>query len=114
MELEALEPVHCPVCGSTHIKQLDTNTWKCTAADCGIEWGETRCTKGCKEYFHWIRPDSVLSKNEFVCSSECELILKKDSLFDKYTITDFEFEPLLDGSLKLYPVCPKCGTRRFT
>lgn len=113
MELEAAAPIHCPVCGSKHIRQLDANSWKCVNADCGIEWGETRCTKGCKEYFYWIRPGSDLSRNEFDCNSECELILKKDSLFDRYIITDFEFEVTASGMLKPYPVCPKCGTRRF-
>ncbi|MGE9892649.1 DUF2357 domain-containing protein [Lachnospiraceae bacterium SGI.054] len=113
MELESSDPVHCPVCGSKHIQQLDTNSWKCANSDCGIEWGETRCTKGCKEYFYWIRPGSELPKNEFDCNSECELILKKDSLFDRYVITDFEFETTASGALKAYPVCPKCGTRRF-
>lgn len=113
MELESVAPIHCPVCGSKHIRQLDANSWKCANNDCGIEWGETRCTKGCKEYFFWIRPASELSQDEFDCNSECELILKKDSLFDRYIITDFEFETTAAGTLKPYPVCPKCGTRRF-
>lgn len=111
MEIEGQSPKHCPVCGSKLIRSLETNSWKCE--NCKVEWGETRCTKGCKEFFHWVRPDSTLLKDEFNCSSECELILKKDSLFDKYIITDFEFEPMPDGRLKLYPVCPKCGTRRY-
>lgn len=113
MELESAAPIHCPVCGTKHFRQLDTNSWKCANADCGIEWGKTRCTKGCKEYFYWIRPDNDLSYNEFACNSECELILKKDSLFDRYITTDFEFEPTTGGTLKPYPVCPICGTRRF-
>ena len=113
MELESSAPIHCPVCGSKHIRQLDTSTWKCINADCGIEWGETRCTRGCKEYFFWIRPGNELSENEFTCDSECDLISKKDIMFDKYIITDFEFAPFSDGTLKPYPVCPKCGTRRF-
>ena len=113
MELESGEPLHCPVCGSRHIRQQDLNTWKCLSTDCGIEWGETHCTKGCKSYFYWIKPDSELSKDDFKCDSACDMILKKDILFDRYIITDFEFELLEDGSFKMYPVCPKCGTRRF-
>ena len=54
------------------------------------------------------------SKEDFYHLSECEYILKKDSLFDRYIITDFEFEPRADGSLTPYPVCPKCGARRFS
>ena len=30
------------------------------------------------------------------------------------TTPDFEFKQRADGSLTPYPVCPKCGTRRFT
>ena len=113
MELGGASPVHCPLCGSMHIRKLDASSWKCDDPKCGIEWGETRCTKGCKEYFHWIRPDSELSRNEFGCNSECELILKKESLFDRFIITDFEFEESSDGSITAYPICPKCGARRF-
>ena len=53
-------------------------------------------------------------KEDFYHLSECEYILKKDSLFDRYIITDFEFEPRADGSLTPYPVCPTCGARRFS
>lgn len=113
MELEGKGAVHCPVCGQTHIRALDASSWKCENPECGIEWGETRCTKGCKEYFHWIKPDSEFMKEDFDWSSECNVILKKDSLFDRYIITDFEFQENTDGSLRAYPVCPKCGTRRF-
>lgn len=113
MEIQGELPTYCPVCGSKNIRKLDTDSWKCDDSYCGIEWGKTRCTKGCKDYFHWIRPDSKLSKNEFKCESECELILKKESLFDRYIITDFEFDVLSDETLKLYPICPKCGMRRF-
>lgn len=114
MELEDGAAVHCPICGKKHIKSLDTNSWKCENADCGIEWGKTRCTKGCQEYFFWIRPDCEVDTDDFHNLTECEYILKKDSLFDRYIITDFEFEQQTDGSLTPYPVCPKCGTRRFS
>ena len=59
------------------------------------------------------QPKTVAIAN-FYHLSECEYILKKDSLFDRYIITDFEFEPRADGSLTPYPVCPKCGARRFS
>ena len=67
-----------------------------------------------KEYFFWIRPDCEVDADDFHNLTECEYILKKDSLFDRYIITDFEFEQQTDGSLTPYPVCPKCGTRRFS
>ena len=114
MEIEDDHTIHCPICGKTHIKKLDANSWKCDDPECGIEWGKTRCTKGCQEYFFWIRPDSDVAKEDFDKLSKCDLILKKDSLFDRYIITDFEFEQRADGSLTPYPVCPKCGTRRFS
>lgn len=114
MEIEDDHAIHCPICGKTRIKTLDANSWKCDDSECGIEWGKTRCTKGCQEYFFWIRPDCDVDKEDFDQLSECDLILKKDSLFDRYIITDFEFEQRTDGTLTPYPVCPKCGTRRFS
>ena len=113
IDIEDSNAIHCPICGKTHIKALDANSWKCEDPECGIEWGKTRCTKGCKQYFYWIRPDCNVNTNDFYQLPECENILKKDSLFDRYIITDFEFEEQIDGSLTLYPVCPKCGARRF-
>ena len=114
MEIEDDHAIHCPICGKIRIKTLDANSWKCDDSECGIEWGKTRCTKGCQEYFFWIRPDCDVDKEDFDQLSECDLILKKDSLFDRYIITDFEFEQRTDDTLTPYPVCPKCGTRRFS
>lgn len=113
MEYEQEQAVHCPICGQKHIRAMDGDTWKCQKPDCGIEWGKTRCTKGCGAYFGWIRPEGRFKKYDFDVPSECGLILKKDSLFDKYIITDFEFKENSDGTLTSYPICPKCGAHRF-
>ena len=40
-----------------------------------------------------------------------ELMLKKEIIFDRLTITDFEFEMEADGGIKYIPICPKCGKR---
>lgn len=112
MEIEDNAPTRCPICGSVHITNIGANTWKCNNSDCGIEWGKTRCIKGCQEYFYWIKPDGVFELNDFERDNKCTYIMQKDSLFDKYIITDFEFEIIENNRLKPYPVCPKCGTRR--
>lgn len=114
MEIEDDNVIHCPICGKTHVRSLDANSWKCEDFECGIEWGKTRCTKGCQEYFYWIRPDCNVKESDFRRLSKYENILKKDSIFDRYIITDFEFEIQTDGSVTLFPICPKCGARRFS
>lgn len=110
MEIEE-QPIHCPICGGTHISKLGNDHWKCGSAECGIEWGKTRCTKGCQEYFHWIRPEAGYEASDFECPTECEKIVLKDNMLDRFVITDFEIFSNYN-ELKLYPVCPKCGTRR--
>lgn len=110
MEIEE-QPIHCPICGGTHISKIGNDHWKCSNAECGIEWGKTRCTKGCQEYFHWIRPEAGYEASDFDCPTECERIVLKDSMLDRFVITDFEIFSNYN-ELKLYPVCPKCGTRR--
>lgn len=113
MEVENNNAIHYPVCGSKHISNIGENTCKCNDSDCGIEWGRTRCTQGCQEYFHWIRPDGIFEKEDFDGLEPYEYVLKKDSIFDRYIITDFEFDAIDDKYLKAIPVCPKCGKRRF-
>jgi len=110
MEIES-HPVHCPVCGGTHISEKGTGHWKCNNPECSIEWGKTRCTKGCQEYFHWIKPEEGFEAKDFECSTEYERIILKDSMLDRFVITDFEISTE-NNELKLFPVCPKCGTRR--
>ena len=110
MEIEE-QPIHCPICGGTHITKVGNDHWKCSNAECGIEWGKTRCTKGCQEYFHWIRPEAGYEASDFECPTECEKIVLKDSMLDRFVITDFEIFSNYN-ELKLYTVCPKCGTRR--
>jgi len=113
MDIEEGAPVHCPVCEGNRIKAIDEASWRCEDVGCGIEWGKTRCVEGCGEYFHWIRPSCAVKEGDFQGLSECDSILKKDGLFDRFIITDFEFNQGPGGYLKLSPVCPKCGARRF-
>lgn len=112
MEIEE-QPSHCPICGGQAITQEGSDHWKCNNAECGIEWGKTRCTKGCQEYFHWIKPDADYKASDFERPTECEKITLKDSMLDRLVITDFEVI-VSANDVKLIPVCPKCGTRRKT
>lgn len=43
-----------------------------------------------------------------------ELLLKKEIIFDRLAITDFEFEEQQDGRIRYIPVCPKCGKRAYS
>ena len=63
----------------------------------------------------------MAGSSDFVSGNESILIdlssWYKDSLSPKIELIqdaiDFEFETTASGALKAYPVCPKCGTRRF-
>ena len=37
------------------------------------------------------------------------ILLKKELIFDRLTITDFELNKQTDGTVKYIPICPKCG-----
>lgn len=43
-----------------------------------------------------------------------ELLLKKEIIFDRLAITDFEFEEQQDGRIRYILVCPKCGKRAYS
>ena len=39
-------------------------------------------------------------------------MLKKELIFDRLTITDFELKKQTDGTVRYIPICPKCGKRQ--
>lgn len=98
----------CPLCQSSDIIKRDQNTWECRNHDCGILWGTTRCSKGCGELFSWIRPAIGISKSDIQEINPLKLILKKEVIFDRLTITDFDFIQE-NEIIKYVPKCPKCG-----
>lgn len=99
----------CPLCQSSDIIKIDSNTSKCKSHDCGILWGTTRCSNGCGDSFSWIRPAIEISKSDIEETNPLKLILKKESIFDRLTITDFDFVEE-NGAIKYVPRCPKCGS----
>lgn len=99
---------NCPLCQSSDIIKHDSNTWKCKSRDCGILWGTTRCSNGCGESFNWIKPVIKISKSDIVEINPLKLLLKKESIFDRLTITDFDFIEE-NEVIKFVPKCPRCG-----
>lgn len=98
----------CPLCESHDVIKVDSDTWKCKNHDCGILWGTTNCSSGCGESFSWIRPAIEISKSDIEERNPLKLILKKESIFDRLTITDFDFIEE-NEVIKYVPKCPKCG-----
>lgn len=101
----------CPVCGSLHCTEEGANNWKCKNPDCNILFGKTRHAEGCGAGFEWTRPSVDIGRMNLDFQDPWKLMLKKESIFDRLAITDFEFEKRDDGSVKYIPVCPKCGRR---
>lgn len=99
----------CPLCQSFGIKEIDSNTWKCKSHDCGILWGTTRCSNGCGESFSWIKPDIEISKDNIEETNPLKALLRKESIFDRLTITNFDFIKENEVKIRYVPKCPKCG-----
>lgn len=100
---------NCPLCQTADILKVDSSTWKCKNHECGVLWGTTRCSNGCGEEFCWIRPSVEFSKLDIEETNPLKLKLKKESIFDRLTITDFDFKQE-NGTIKYVPKCPKCGS----
>jgi hypothetical protein len=99
----------CPSCGSNNIEKIDSNTWTCKNNGCRILWGKTKCTSGCQEEYEWIRPSMEITNLDLDTLSPFEILLKKESIFDRLTITDFELFSE-NSSVRYLPKCPKCGS----
>ncbi|MFS0555050.1 DUF2357 domain-containing protein [Brevibacillus sp. 179-C9.3 HS] len=101
--------VMCPSCGAEHIEAIDHTSWRCKSDTCKVQWGTTRCNDGCGSEYTWIKPSFDGNHVNLEADSPLELLLKKESMFGRLTITDFEWTKER-GSTKLVPRCPKCGT----
>lgn len=101
--------IRCPICGSNNCQEESTNNWKCKSPECGILFGITKHAEGCGKEYEWTRPYVDIEKKDIQTQDHIELILKKETIFDRLAITDFEFEEQQDGSVRYIPICPKCG-----
>ena len=101
----------CPICGSTDCKEESKNNWQCKNPECNVIFGITKHADGCGASYEWTRPFIDIRKRDIPTSDYMELMLRKEIIFDRLTITDFEFEEQADGRIKYIPVCPKCGKR---
>lgn len=116
MTIEEKECEHCPICYSYNIKQEEGDMWRCQDDNCGVRFGTTKCVHGCGCSYQWIKPSVELKPdtvNKLVDGSPLQKVLDKESIFDRLIITDFEFEKIAKEP-KMYPICPKCGKRRFS
>ncbi len=102
----------CPVCGSRDCSKEGTNSWKCKNSECGVIFGITKHAEGCGENYEWTRPQIDVKIKDLDLDDTMGLMLKKEMVFDRLAITDFELEKQHDGQIRYIPVCPRCGKRR--
>lgn len=101
----------CPICGSTECKEESKNNWQCRNPECSVIFGITKHAGGCGARYEWTRPFVDIRKKDIQTSNYVDLMLRKEIIFDRLTITDFEFEEQADDRIKYIPICPKCGKR---
>lgn len=103
--------VVCPICGNRDCRQNGIDSWICNGSDCGVIFGKTKHADGCGQSYEWTRPQVDVKEKDVVFGDTLNLMLRKEIIFDRLTITDFEFEKQMDGKIRYIPVCPKCGKR---
>ena len=64
------------------------------------------------ENYEWTRPQIDVKIKDLDLDDTMGLMLKKEMVFDRLAITDFELEKQHDGQIRYIPVCPRCGKRR--
>lgn len=101
----------CPICGSKECHEESDNNWKCKNPECGVIFGITKHADGCGAAYEWTRPFVDIKKIDILSNEYIDLMLRKEIIFDRLAITDFEFEEQSDGTVKYIPICPKCGKR---
>lgn len=107
--------IACPICGSNVCSEESKDSWKCNNPECGVLFGITRHDKekgGCGASYEWTRPYVSIKSRDIPSDDHLELLLKKELIFDRLTITDFELQKQTDGNVRYIPVCPKCGKRQ--
>ena len=108
------ENVACPICGSKDCSEESKESWKCNNPECGVLFGITKHDKekgGCGASYEWTRPYVSIKNKDISTDDHMELLLKKELIFDRLTITDFELKKQTDGNVRYIPICPKCGKR---
>lgn len=103
----------CPVCGSPKCVKETDGTWKCKNPECGIMFGVTKCADGCGSTYEWTRPFIGVTSKDIRTNTELEALLVKESIFDRLTITDFDFHEEYNGEVRYVPMCPICGHRKY-
>lgn len=106
--------VVCPICGNKDCLEESKNSWKCNNPECGVLFGITKHDKekdGCGASYEWTRPYVSIKNSDIPTDDHLDLLLKKELIFDRLTITDFELEKQKDGYVRYIPICPKCGRR---
>ena len=101
----------CPICGFDNCQEESANNWKCRNPECGVLFGITKHAEGCGKEYEWTRPFINIKKNDIDTQDYIDLLLKKEIIFDRLAITDFDFEEQQDRRIRYIPVCPKCGKR---
>ena len=76
-------------------------------------FGITRCADGCGNDYEWTRPFIGVTKKDVQTNNELEDLLVKESIFDRLTITDFDFHEEYNGEIRYVPMCPICGHRKY-
>lgn len=104
----------CPICGSDNCQEDGENSWRCRNPECEIIFGITKHADGCGEKYEWTRPYVNIKKKDIGTENHLELLLRKELIFDRLVITDFEFEDQEGDSVRYIPICPKCGKRTFS
>ena len=105
----------CPICGLSGCTEESKNSWKCNNPECGVLFGITKHDRekgGCGASYEWTRPYVNIKNMDIQTENQLDLMLKKELIFDRLTITDFELIKQTDGSVRHIPICPKCGKRQ--
>ncbi|WP_026527787.1 DUF2357 domain-containing protein [Butyrivibrio sp. VCD2006] len=105
------ENIRCPICGSKGCQDEGKDNWMCNNPECGVFFGKTKHADGCGMSYEWVRPFVEIKRDDIRNMDYFDLMLKKEIIFDRLTITDFEFEEQPDHRIKYIPICPKCGKR---
>lgn len=104
--------VRCPICGSDDCSEEDNNNWRCNNTKCQVLFGIKTHNKekgGCGLSYEWTRPFVRIKRSDISTEDYLDLMIKKELIFDRLAITDFELEPQDDGRVKYISICPKCG-----
>ncbi len=105
------QKIICPICGSTDCTAEGADSWTCNDSSCRTLFGRTIHAEGCGKVYEWTRPQKEIKKKEIIKNDLLKQMLRKESIFDRLAITDFEFEEQANGKIKYVPVCPICGER---